>query len=200
MITLWHTGLDVDLPPDMPPPPKDVASDPGMTTRHFQTSGPRRPAGELFPAEWAAKKFTWGRDSWRDVLTLHGSLFLWLSYPQKEVWYRQSVCEYCGAGRGLPCFSRGPVKFGLPQRTRPADYFHAKRQTAALDTGIQVPPVLFPDWIWWAKHAVGQDEWALKLCLTAVYGSDWTDDYLAWCATGIQCPGSKGFQDQGSDV
>lgn len=176
--------VDLDLPLDLPFPPENIDQDPGMRDRRYHLEGSRRPCGRLHPPKWAARVWTERNGSlsqeYRGALNA-----LWLSAPQCLLWLRQVHCEYCGAGVGVPCIARsvrwGTVGLdGLPQSSsRPIeDRHHAARQKATNRLAWKVPAALFPSWVWWATHAIGQDDEALVLALNVVRGTKWTADYL----------------------
>lgn len=104
---------------------------------------------------------------------------LWLSPDQDVALDRIILCEYCGAGQGQPCWARS-VSHGQLTKTKPAAYIHAKRTKALnrLLDNIKFPDDLWPDWIWWAGGAVGEDPHALFRILSVLLGEPAATTYI----------------------
>jgi hypothetical protein len=172
---------DVVLVPGLPNPPTQLAADPGKGARHHFFEGPRRPSFGLISP---------GRVNITFMARKHSSnkrlrVMKWLSSRQLRLWDRQVGCPYCGVGVGIPCVSRtirwGETNdFGLPSiKQRPAPYQHSLRVKALQPHYARLAWEIFPDWIWWSMHAIGEDKDALMAALVSARGLDFALEYLS---------------------
>jgi hypothetical protein len=174
---------EVELPPDMPSPPDEVYSDPGMGRGGDQyLRGPRRPT-ELHETEWAVKKWNW-KGMWMTHPPGIGKLHLWFSKPQVNLWERQVKCPYCGVGVGVSCVGRSfrlgeEDEQGFPKINQTQVFYtHQRRVRLVWDHTVSVPWEILPDWIWWATKAIGQDEAALHIAMSNVRSEEFTARYM----------------------
>jgi hypothetical protein len=167
----------------MPLPPTEIDVDPGKG-RNKLIQGPRRPV-RLHNLEFGLDKWRW-RGDWF-LTSAIGTLGLWFSEPQKDLWNRQVVCAHCGVGVGVPCVGRS-IKWGVPakddlglptMKQTLVPYTHSTRvKEVGREYTAKIPWEIYPDWVWWGYMAIGQDAGAFLTVLSHVRSAGFATRYV----------------------